>query len=182
MLVGWSALPWLAWPEAWPITLVLVPGVQSPFMGRLMLGPPLLLSMLALVTILFLWQSRSSSPPDKRCCAAMTALITLAVLFHGVWYFWALPLAAFLLARQYRWCAALAACWIAAVILGALLTGRPWDYTIEAWRQAWGAMGLHATQRTLVTELRPTPGNLFGLLLLGGVVLLRQLAKLPVRP
>jgi hypothetical protein len=182
ILVGCSALPWLAWPEAWLITLVLVPGIQSSFMGRLMLGRPLLLSILALVTILFLWQTRSPSPPDKRSCLLMTVLIALAVLFHGVWYFWALPVAAFLLARQYRWCLALAACWFAGAILGAALTGHPWVYTIEALRQACNAMSLHATQRTLVTELRPTPGNLFGLLLLAGLLVLRQLARLPARP
>jgi hypothetical protein len=94
-LVGWSALPWLKRPEAWLITLILMLGVQAPFMGRFMMGRPFMWSMLALVTILFLWHARGSSPPDKRSCAAMTGLIALAVLLHGVWYFWALPVAAF---------------------------------------------------------------------------------------
>jgi hypothetical protein len=83
-LLGWSALPWLKRPEAWLITLILTVGVQAPFMGRFMLGRPLMLSMLALVTILFLWQSRGSAPPDMRACAVMTGCIALAVLLHGV--------------------------------------------------------------------------------------------------
>jgi hypothetical protein len=180
-LVGWSALPWLKRPEAWLITLILMVGVQAPFMRRFMMGRPFMWSMLALITILFLWQSRSSSPPDKRSCAAMTGLIALAVLLHGVWYFWALPVAAFLLARQFRWAAALVGCWVAGSILGAMFTGRPVVYLAEAWRQAWGVIGLHTSQSTLVTELRPTIGNWFPLLLMGGLLVLRQLAKLPAR-
>jgi hypothetical protein len=181
-LVGWSGLPWLKRPEAWLVTLILTLGVQAPFMRRFMMGRPFMWSMLALLTILFLWHARGSSPPDKRSCAAMTGLIALAVLLHGVWYFWALPVAAFLLARQFRWAAALAGCWVAGAILGAIFTGRPVVYLLEAWRQAWGVIGLHATQSTLATELRPTTGNWFPLLLLGGLLVLRQLAKLPARP
>jgi hypothetical protein len=181
-LVGWSALPWVKRPEAWLITLVLMLGVQAPFMGRFMLGRPFMLSMLALVTILFLWQARRSAPPDKRDLAAMTSCIALAVLLHGVWYFWALPVAAFFLARQYRWARALAVCWVAGAILGALGTGRPLVYLIEAWRQAWDVVGLHASQGTLVGELQATTGNWFPLMLMGGLLVLRQLAKLPVPP
>ncbi len=181
-LVGWSALPWLKRPEAWLITLALMLGVQMPFMRRFMVGRPFMWSMLALMTILFLWQARGSAPPDKRACAAMTGLIALAVLLHGVWYFWALPVAAFFLARQFRWAWALAGCWVAGAVLGAIFTGRPVVYLVEAWRQAWGVIGLHTTQSTLATELRPTTGNWFPLLLMGGLLVLRQLAKLPARP
>jgi hypothetical protein len=181
-LVGWSALPWLKRPEAWLITLVLTLSLQSPFVNRFMSGRPLLWSMFSLVTILFLWQARGSSPPDWRACAAMTGLITLAVLLHGVWYFWALPVAAFLFARQFRWAGALLVCWLAGALLGAVLTGRPAAYLVEAWRQAVGVIGLHSTQGTLVGELRSASGNWFPLLLLGGLLILRQLAKLPASP
>jgi hypothetical protein len=182
ILVGWSALPWLKRPEAWLITLILVLGVQAPFMRRFMMGRPFMWSMLALITILFLWQSRGSSPPDKRFCALMTGSIAMAVLLHGVWYFWALPVAAFFLARQFRWAAALAGCWVLGTILGAIFTGRPVVYLTDAWQLASGVIGLHATQGTLATELRPTTGNWFPLLLMGGLPVLRQLAKLPARP
>jgi hypothetical protein len=181
-LVGWSALPWLKRPEAWLITLILMLGVQAPFMRRFMMGRPFMWSMLALMTILFLFQARASLPPGKRCCAAMTGLIALAILLHGVWYFWALPVAAFLLARQWRWAAAFAGCWAAGTALGALLTGHPVVYLVEALRQAFGVIGRHATQSTLATELRPTTGNWFPLLLMGGLVVMRQLARLPARP
>ena len=181
-LVGWSALPWLKRPEAWLITLILTLGVQTPFMGRFMLGRPFLISMFSLMTILFLWQARGSSPPVKRDCAAMTGLIALAVLLHGVWYFWALPVAAFFLARQFRWASALAVCWVAGVLLGAVCTGQPAVYLAEAWKQAWNVIGLHTTHVTMVGELQPAAGNWFPLLLMGGLLNLRLLAKLPAPP
>ncbi len=181
-LVGWSALPWLKRPEAWLITLVLTLSLQTPFVGRFMSGRPFLWSMLSLVTILFLWQARGARPPDWRACAAMTGLIALAVLLHGVWYFWAMPVAAFFLARQFRWGAALAVCWVAGGILGAACTGRPVPYLVEAWRQALNVIGLHPTQSTMVGELRAASGNWFPLLLMGGLLNLRQLSKLPAPP
>ena len=178
-LVGWSALPWIKRPESWLITLILTLGIQAPFMRRFMMGRPFLWSMLALLTILFL--SRRSAHPDKRSCAAMTALIALAVLLHGVWYFWILLVAAFLLAREFRWAAALTGCWLAGSVLGAMFTGHPVTYLVEAWRQAWGVIG-HANQSALATELRSTTGNWFPLLLVGGLMVLRQQAKIPSRP
>jgi hypothetical protein len=181
-LLGWSALAWLKRPEAWLITLVLMLGVQPAVMGRFMLGRPLLLSMSALVTILFLWQARGSAPPDKRACVVMTGCIALAVLLHGVWYLWALPVAAFFLARQYHWASALAVCWVAGTMLGALGTGRPLAYLSEAARLASGALGPHAPQSTLVGEFQPASGNWLPLLLMGGLLLLRQSAKLPAPP
>ncbi len=182
VLVGWSALPWLKRPEAWLITLVLTLGIQSPFMRRFMMGRPFLLTITELVTVLFLTSAPWAKEPGKRSCAAVTILIALAVLLHGVWYFWALPVAAFFLARRFHWGIALAGCWVAGTILGAACTGHPVVYIVEAWMQARNAVGLHLSQTTLVTELRPTAGNWFPLLLLGALVVMRQLAKLPCRP
>ncbi len=181
-LLGWSALPWLRHPEAWLVAFILVPGIGMEFMGRFMLGRPLLISMTALVTLLFLWHARGSSPPGKGSVAAMTALIAIAVLLHGVWYFWVLPVAAFFIARQYRWAWALTASWLAGTLLGGLLTGHPAVYLVDAVRQALNVMGNHVTGRTQVSEMLPTPGNTFGLMLLGGLLVLRHLAKLNSRP
>ena len=117
--------------------------------------------MFALVTILFLWHARGAAPPDKPACAAMTGLIALAVLLHGVWYFWALPVAAFFFARQFRWGAAFSVCWVAGVTLGAVATGQSGRLFGGGLAAGSGSpIGLHATQGTMVGELRPTPWKL----------------------
>jgi hypothetical protein len=89
---------------------------------------------------------------------------------------------AFLLARQFQCVIAGTACWIAGTVLGGILTGHPIVYLSEAWLQAWNVIGRHAMQSTLASELQPGGSNFFPLLLLGGTLVFRQLAKLPARP
>ena len=47
---------------------------------------------------------------------------------------------------------------------------------------AYRAFGMHSTQRTLVSEFQPSSGEVFGLVILGGLLILRQLAGLKARP
>jgi hypothetical protein len=181
LLVSWSAMACLKRPEAWLAMLALV-SMASGLLSRLCLGRPFLLSMAVLMVILLMWQRHGQSPPKWRAVLWMTSLITLAVFFHGVWYLWALPVAAFFIAQQFRWCFMLALSWMLATVLGAALTGHPVEYICEALQVALRAMGMHETQSTLVTELRPSGGDVFMVLLLGGMIVLRQLAKFEATP
>lgn len=181
MLAAGSALPWLKRPEAWLGVLIIIMGVGD-YIVRFMLGRPLLITMCSLLTILFLWQARGSSPPGWRTGVGMSLLIAPAVLFHGIWYFWVLPVAAFFLARQYRWGLMLTAGWIAGTVLGAVITGHPVTYLVEAVQLAFSVIGKHLLQRTLVSELQPTVADWFPVILMGGVLVLRQLARLEARP
>ena len=182
VVTGLSALPWLKRPEAWLATLILVAGVGTNLMGRFMMGRPFLISLSVLLTILFLWHVRGASAPDWRIGAALTGLIAIAVLMHGAWYLWALLIAAFVLAGEYQWGRLLAVSWIAGMLLGALFTGHPFGYLMQEARMATDAFTSHAMQRTLVSEFRPTPGNLFGLLLIGSVVVMRRSRGCTDRP
>ncbi len=100
---------------------------------------------------------------------------------HGVWYLWALPVAAFFLAGQFRWGLALIVGWLAGVFLGASFTGHPFESLYQAVVMAYRAFGMHLTQRTMVTEFRSSSGDVFGLIILGGLLILRQLAGLKAR-
>ena len=106
----------------------------------------------------------------------------VAVFLHGVWYLWVLPIAAFFLAQQFRWCFLLAASWILGTLLGSALTGHPVESILQAVQLALRSVGMHPTQNTLVSELRPSGGEIFSLLLIGGLIVLRQLAKLNAPP
>ena len=127
----------------------------SDFTPRFLLGRPFVLSMAAMAVILLVWQRHGASPPKWRTVLWMTPLIAAAVFLHGVWYLWALPVAAFFLAQQFRWCFLLAASWILGTLLGSALTGHPVESILQAVQLALRAVGMHQTQLTLVSELQP---------------------------
>jgi hypothetical protein len=181
LVAAWSALPWLRRPEAWLAILVLLVGVDG-YVQRFMLGRPFMVSLFALLCILFWWQRSAASPPGWRVGVGMALLIAAAVLLHGIWYFWALPVAAFFLAREFKWGLCLTLSWLAGTILAALITGHPVTYLVEAVQLAFSVIGQHADQRTLVSELQPVKGDWFPLVLLGGTLVLRQVARLNVKP
>jgi hypothetical protein len=180
-LAGWAVLPWLKRPEAWLVALtaaVLVSDVPL----RFLIGRPFLMTITGLLTILFFWQVHGASPPRWRTVWWTVPLIALCTFMHGVWYLWALPVAAFFLAGQFRWGAALAAGWLAGAVLGAALTGHPLASLYQALDMACRAFVLHTTPRTMVTEFQPSSGEVFAPMILGGLLVLRRLANLPARP
>jgi hypothetical protein len=76
----------------------------------------------------------------------------------------------------------LAAGWAAGAFLGASLTGHPFESPYQAIVMASWAFGMHTTQRTLVSEFQPSSGEALALIILGGLLVLRQLAGLKARP
>ena len=179
-LVGWSALPWLRRPEAWLIALTAA-SLTSGVLGRLMLGRPFLLTIAGLLIILFVWQVRGSTPPKWWTVVWLALLIAICSFVHGVWYLWTLPVAAFFLAGQFRWGLTLMVGWMAGAFLGAAFTGHPFESLYQAAVMAYRAFGMHLTQRTMVSEFRPSSGDVFGLIILGGLLVLRRLAGLKAR-
>src|ERR1017187_1471744 len=170
-------------PEAWLAAFIIVSQVQvSDLTQRYLLGRPFVLTLTATLVVLLVWQRHGSSPPKWWTVLWMTPLIAIAVFLHGVWYLWVLPIAAFFLAQQFRWCFLLAASWIFGTVLGSALTGHSVESIMQAVQLALRSVGMHSTQNTLVSELRPSGGEIFTILLLGGLIVLRQLAKLNAPP
>jgi hypothetical protein len=134
------------------------------------------------MTILLAWQAQGASPPKWWTAVWMSAVIAACTFVHGVWYLWALPVAAFFLAGQFRWGWMLVVGWAAGTFLGASLTGHPFESPYQAVVMASRAFGMHTTQRTLVTEFQPSSGEVLALIILGGLLILRQLAGLKARP
>jgi hypothetical protein len=177
ILVGWSALPWLKRPEAWLVTLMLATLVGA-VCGRMTLGRPYLVTFSILLTLLFLWQKSGSSPPKKWMLLLATILFALGTFVHGVWYLWVLLLGSFFLAGEFRWCFSLGFCWVIGVFIGSAFTGHPLEYPVQAFKLALLAVGAHETTRTMATELQPFDGNILAVIILGALLVLRQLAKL----
>jgi len=178
---GWSALPWLKWPEAWLVTLLLAMLV-SDVPQRFLIGRPFVLTAAALMAILFLWQRHGAAPPKGWMLLLAAALFALCTFVHGVWYLWVLLLAAFFFAGEFRWCFSLGFCWAVGVFTGSALTGHPFEYPLQALKLALLAVGAHATTRTMAAELQPFGGDILALAILGGLLVLRQLAKLNAVP
>ena len=181
ILAGWSALPWLKRPEAWLAALMLATLV-GVVCERMMLGRPYLVTFAVLLTLLLLWQKNGSSPPKKWMLLLATILFALVTFVHGVWYLWVLLLGSFFLAGEFRWAISLGFCWVIGVFIGSALTGHPFEYPLQAIKLALLAVGAHDTTRTMATELQPFDGNILALVILGGLLVLRQLAKLNAVP
>jgi hypothetical protein len=181
LLAAGSPLPWLKRPESWLVVLTAV-GLASDIIGRFAIGRPFLLTIAGVLTLLFFWEARGTAPPKWWTPLWMALLIALCSFVHGVWYLWTLLIAAFCLARQFRWAAALTVGWLAGVLLGAALTGHPLAALLQALEMAQRAFAMHSTQRTLVSEFQPSGGTIFALVILGGLLILRQLARLNARP
>jgi hypothetical protein len=181
VLVGLVTVPWLRYPEAWLATLALsMITVLMPF--RLLLGRPYIITIAALLALLLLWRQFGAAKPKWWMAALMTGFITASVYFHGAWYLWALPVAAFFLAGQFRWGFTVAGCAIAGVFLGCLLTGHLIEYPVQAIKVLLLATGKHMTQRTLATELQPQNGDMNALFIFCGLLILRRLAPLKAPP
>jgi hypothetical protein len=67
-------------------------------------------------------------------------------------------------------------------ILASALTGHPVEYIWQAIILALRVESIHPTQSTLVEEMKPAGGNFLGLLLLGFLLVARQLAKINAPP
>lgn len=181
ILVNLAALVWLRRPEVWLITL-LAAIILSYIPQRFMLGRPYLITVAALITVLFLWRSRRGSPPRTPAWLLMVAATAASAFFHGAWYLWVLPVAAFVLAGEFKWGIALGISWVVGVLFGSVLTGHPIEYPLQALQLAFLAVGAHLTQRTMAIELQPFSGDYLALSAVGALLVLRSLAKLNAIP
>jgi hypothetical protein len=173
-------LMFLKRPEAWLGALIFY-FIWSSFLDRVVSGRPLLVTITALFCLLLMWQRRPSGP-DRPALVAMVLLAVMAFFLHGVWYLWALPVAAFFLAQQYRWGLGLAGAVVVAIPISALLTGHPVEMISQTLRFALQIESVHSSANTRVHELRPVVPQFVAVMVVGALAILRRLAKLDVLP
>jgi len=178
LIVNGAMLPWLKRPEAW-LAALLIAMVISDLPQRFMLGRPFMLTITALMTILFAAQHCKIS---LKIFALFTAVITVCTFVHGVWYLWLLPIAAFFFAGQFGWAVLLTFAWLTGTAFAALLTAHPVDYLSQALQVAFHSVGKHLTNRTEAEELQPFDGAILSVVVAGALVGLRSLAKLNAPP
>ena len=151
-----APLGWIKRPEAWMAALLIGMVVFPGMLLRYSLARPFLFTVAVTVVILSLW--RKAGKPSPVLLAVSTILFALATWIHGSWYLFALVVAAFGLAGQWRSAAWLAGCWLSGSFLGALLTGHPIAFLWNAINIANACFAEVPLQTMLVSEFQPHNG------------------------
>lgn len=177
LCVFYAPLRWLRQPEAWLAALLVEMLAIPEVMTRFSQARPFLLTEAVLIAVLFSWSKPDERGPSALKLALTTIGITLSVWMHGAWYLWALPLAAFFMARAWRSFFRLTACVLAGIVAGAMLTGKPVAYLLNAVAMLAAVGREHLPQWMLVGEFRPSYGEFDTLVLLALVVLWRKFRR-----
>jgi hypothetical protein len=169
-----AGLPWLRRPEAWMAVLLAQLVALPEMMLRLDQGRPFLVSEGALICVLFAWGREGEEKPSPLILVLTTVALTLSVWLHGAWYLWVFVLGAFFMAGAWRKTLWLGGCWVAGVVAGALLSGKPVAFLYGAVFMAARVFQEHAPKWMLVGEFQPSEGEFETLALLAVVYLWRR--------
>jgi len=160
---AFAAVPliWLRRPEIWIATLLMGCTLSDALLNRLTLGRPLVIAMTCVVALLLVWkdESEEGSIPWSRLVQS-AVIIAIASWVHGAWYLFCLPAVACALSGRWRDAGWLAATWIVGSLAGAMLTGHPVDFLVQAVAILWHAVlekPLSATSSSL--EILPSNGD-----------------------
>ena len=146
-------------PEAWLLALVTMAVSNPSFIFRLLLGRPYIVTIAAVLAIGILWPKLRDKKTPYGILTVLTALIALSTWIHGGWYFFILPVACFYIARQRRPAFLLTIVTTIGSIIGASLTGHPWQFLNQTVYHIFISLGNVEFQRFLVTEFQPFNGD-----------------------
>jgi hypothetical protein len=146
-------------PEAWVLTLLTIAVLEPVRIARFLLGRPFLVTMAAIMAILFMWEGLAGKKMRRSSFAAIAAWVAAATWIHGGWYFFTLPVAALFLARQYRAGVRLALAAAVGAAIGALLAGHPIAFLAQTLKHAFLAFSDYKVPGVLVTEFQPFLGD-----------------------
>ena len=175
LLLSAVVLPRLRWPETWLASLLVVAIFVPRFINRLLLGRPYLFTIAVFLALIFIWFGLQNRRPRWAGIIASIILIALAAWIHGSWYQLGLPIAALVLAAQWRSAAWYGASWLAGSVLGCGFTGHPVGFLEQSVHHLFGVFGDYHLDRQLVAELLPSGGDPQMVLFLIGILLWRFL-------
>ena len=159
--------------EAWIATLAIMSIFSVGPLMRLLYGRPFVVSMILVLVFCLIWAKIKNKHKPVSELMVFTGVAALATWVHGSWFLYCLPLAALLIAREYRVFALMSASTVVGIFIGALFTGAPFAFLRQLIFQATNALGQHDFQRQLVTELQPFSGEPLIVILVGSFLLWR---------
>jgi hypothetical protein len=172
-----APLVWFRRAETWLASLLIVVAAGPVNLMRITGGRPYILEMVVVMTVLLMWSPLARFRIGQTAKLILTtALMAAVVWIHGCWYLYALVLAAFLFAGQFRNGTLFGGCWLIGSLIGASFTGHPVSFLRDEIALALTAFSQHTVQRQLVTEfMSQTPDTL--LLLCAAGLLLWRVAR-----
>jgi hypothetical protein len=160
-------------PEAWLAALLVSTLTFPAFIGRVLLGRPFSMTIAVTLAVLLLWRRSDRSKPSALLLAGTTAMLAVCAWVHGSWYLFGIVVLAFALTGQWRSALWLGGCWLTGSFLGALLTGHPLLFLLNALRIAANCFSGNPLQRMLVLEFWPSDGNALAIFAVLAMVLWR---------
>jgi hypothetical protein len=158
-----AAVPliWLRHPEIWIATLLIGCVISEALLNRLTIGRPLVIAMSCAVALLLVWRDRTDRKTIPwRNVIQSIAIITIAAWVHGAWYLFCLPAIACAISGRWRDAGWLALCWIAGSLFGALLTGHPIAFLVQAVEILWHSqLEKSVSVLSLASESGPSNGD-----------------------
>ena len=166
----------LRYPEAWLASLLVISMAAPGWLFRLLLGRPYIVTMAVLLCIFLLWPKLKEKKVPYPALIIVTILIAISTWVHRTFYILAIPIAAFLLAREWRASIRMAICTIIGIFIGASIdTGHPILFIKQTMLHLALISGSYTTQDMLVTELRPAIGDIITVILVSGMLFWRAL-------
>ena len=160
--------------EAWLATLLLF-AIATGGMSRLFFGRPYIVSMVALLILCLRWQDLKVKKFPSASVGILSLLIAVSTWVHCSWHLWALPILAFLLAREFRAASRLAIAAAAGILAGAALTGHPVLFLKQSLNHTLLAFSGSPLQRMLVSEFQPHSGDIITVIVVCGFLMWRYM-------
>jgi len=152
-----TPIPVIRRPEAWLLALIvmgIMPTTEFYLFDRILRGRPYIVTMAVILAMGFLWPKLNDKKSYLKTAGIMVALIAVSTYLHSSWYLFAIPIACFFIARQWRAGIALSVSAIIGISIGAIFTCHPFIFLTQTLRHLFLALGTHKTQAELVTEFR----------------------------
>ena len=169
-----APLAWLKRPEAWFGALAIVLLAMPYFADRAFIGRPLFLTMGVTLAILLLWRTPEAKVTSWPLRVLTVALLAISTWVHGSWYLLPLLPLVFFVAREWKKGLELTGCWFLGTILGAILTGAPWEFLRQSALIPFLALGQTAPTDSLVGEFQSFKGDFAAVVIVALVLVWRR--------
>ncbi|MDD5428447.1 MAG: hypothetical protein PHI58_04315 [Candidatus Omnitrophica bacterium] len=166
----------LDFPEAWLASLLAAVVFAPHLIMRLLLGRPFIFTMAVILALCFIWPRLKDKKTPYAAMGILTALVALSAWIHSTsWYLFALPVACFFIAREFRAGTRFAVSAVIGIIIGMSLTGHPFLLLKQTWTLATLAFSGVAARRLLVGEFQPFGGDALIVLFMLGLIAWRKI-------